>query len=48
MHSTSSIDYGIVIEGELDSGEKTILKPGYGHSPADMDFTSAHLAFLLF
>ncbi|KIJ22661.1 hypothetical protein M422DRAFT_39977 [Sphaerobolus stellatus SS14] len=32
MHSTRSIDYGIVIEGEieleLDNGEKTVLKAG--------------------
>ncbi|KIJ31112.1 hypothetical protein M422DRAFT_36350 [Sphaerobolus stellatus SS14] len=32
MHSTKSIDYGIVIEGEieleLDNGEKTVLKAG--------------------
>ncbi|KIJ42128.1 hypothetical protein M422DRAFT_254822 [Sphaerobolus stellatus SS14] len=32
MHSTKSIDYGIIVEGELelelDNGEKTVLKAG--------------------
>ena len=32
MHSTKSIDYGLVLEGEieleLDSGDTTILKAG--------------------
>jgi len=36
MHTTKSIDYGIVVEGEieleLDSGERTVLKSGYVYS----------------
>jgi uncharacterized cupin superfamily protein len=32
MHQTKSIDYGIILEGEieliLDSGETRLLKPG--------------------
>jgi len=33
MHRTKSIDYGVVLEGEieleLDNGDRRLLKPGY-------------------
>ena len=58
MHKTNSVDYGIVLSGEmemrLDSGETTRLKPGdivvqrgTNHAWANMGTTVARMAFVL-
>jgi quercetin dioxygenase-like cupin family protein len=58
MHKTNSVDYGIVLFGEmemrLDSGEATRLKPGdivvqrgTNHAWANVGTTPARMAFVL-
>ena len=40
MHRTKSIDYGVVLEGqielELDNGDRRLLKTGYSMLPSNV------------